>query len=182
MNDKDVLLDLLDSFSVRFHWIMDGMTLDVLSWQPDNEANNIAVTMWHISRSFDLFKVRLIENRPVEEELWFTEGWASKTGYDPRGKGWSEFGNLAGYTRAEVEEVPILPVDELLQYFVETSGALRKYLESMPRDTLHSIAPGSPAEPQTAYECIRNLLMDGFGHLGEIKAIMALKERKIRAA
>ena len=61
---------------------------------------------------FDLLKVRVMENRPVEEELWHKKGWAVKTGYDPRGKGWSEFGNLAGYTRAEVEGVPILPVDE----------------------------------------------------------------------
>lgn len=61
MNDKDVLLDLINRFSVWVHWVIDEMTLDTLIWQPDQEANYIAVTMWHISRSFDLFKVRLME-------------------------------------------------------------------------------------------------------------------------
>ena len=182
MNDKEVILDLLSNFSDRVHWVMDGMSLDTLRWQPDSEANNITVTMWHISRSYDLFKVRLMENRTVEEELWFTNGWAAKTGYDPRGKGWSEFGNLAGYTREEVEEVPILPVDELLQYFDEAIEAFRRYLDAMPSDALYKDAPGWPAEPQTIYVCIRNSLMDSIGHLGEIMAIIALKERTIGAA
>jgi len=182
MNDKDVLLDLINRFSDWVHWVMDEVTPGALCWQPDQEANNIAVTMWHISRSFDLFKVRLMENRPVEEEQWFTKGWASKTGYDPRGKGSYEFGNLAGYTRAEVEEVPILPVKELLQYFDEVSDALQKYLRTIPSDSLHEIAPGCPAEPRTVYELIRGLLMDSLGHLGEIRAIKAMKERENRAA
>jgi hypothetical protein len=159
MNDKEILLDILAHFSGWVQWVMDGMTLDTLRWQPDKEANNIAVTMWHISRSFDLLKVRLMENRPVEEELWFTKGWASKTGYDPRGKGW------------------ILPVGELLQYFDEAIEALHSYLENKPTDALYENAPGWPADPQTAYVCIRNFLMDSLGHLGEIRAIKAMKER-----
>ncbi len=187
MNDKDVLLDILAIFSSRVRRVLDGMSLDTLRWQPDQEANSIAATMWHISRSFDLLKVRVLENRPVEEELWHTKGWAAKTGYDPRGKGWRGIGNLGGYTRAEVQEVPILPIDEVLQYFDETIEALQGYLESIPPDTLHEIAPGALAEapagdPQTAYVYIRNFLMDMLGHFGEIRAIKAMKERKNGAA
>jgi hypothetical protein len=183
MNDKDALLDILDEFSSRVHWILDGMSLDTLRWQPDIEANNIAVTMWHISRSFDLLKVRVLENRPIEEELWRTKGWAAKTGYDPRGKGWRGIGNLGGYTRAEVQEVPILPIDEVLQYFDQTIEALQGCLESIPPEALHEIVPGALAEApagdhHTAYVYIRNFLMDMLGHLGEIRAIKAMKERK----
>ncbi len=70
MNDKDILLDLLGTFSGWVHWVMDGMSLDTLRWQPDNEANNIAVTVWHVSRSFDLLKVRVMENRSISHKRW----------------------------------------------------------------------------------------------------------------
>lgn len=69
MTDKDVLLDFLDNLAGMVQWTLGGMTQDVLCWQPDEEANNIAVTVWHISRAFDVFKVRLFENQPTSEEL-----------------------------------------------------------------------------------------------------------------
>lgn len=75
------------------------------------------MTVWHISRAFDLFKVRFFENRAPKEELWHTCGWAAKTGYDPRGIGRRGFGNLVGYTQEEVEAVPILSAGDLLAYF-----------------------------------------------------------------
>lgn len=182
MYDKDVIVDLLNRIAKYVHRILVEITHDTLYWQPDREANNIAVTIWHISRSMDLFKVRFIEDRPVEEELWFAKGWVAKTGYDPRGKGWNEFGNLAGYTQSEVQEIPNFEADELLQYFDEASNDLKNYVETNPRESLHDVAPGCPGKPQTGYECIMNLLVDSLGHLGEIIAIIAMKERKNRAA
>ena len=72
------LLDLLYSVASMVHWTLDGMAQDVLRWQPDKEANNIAVTVWHFSRAFDVFKVRLFENQPATEELWHKCGWGAK--------------------------------------------------------------------------------------------------------
>lgn len=105
MTDQEILLDLLLHLKENIHWILNGMSLEALRWQPDEEANNIAVTVWHVSRACDLFKTRIFENCPPEAELWHTRGWATKTGYDPRGLGTAGFGNLAGYTRAEVDAV-----------------------------------------------------------------------------
>ena len=182
MNDKEILLDLLQNFAKRVNRVLDGMSLQALSWQPDAEANNIAVTVWHFSRTFDLLKVRGLENQSPDAELWHTQGWATQTGYDPRGLGWGEFGNLAGYTRAEVEAVPILPADELLEYFNQVYNALHNYLERMPPEALYQPAPGWPGKPQTACVCIRNFLTDSREHLEEIKAIKAMWERRARTA
>lgn len=184
MNDKEILLDLLQDFAGRVHWVLDGMPLQALSWQPDAEANNIAVTVWHFSRAFDLLKVRLLESQPPDVELWHTRGWAARTGYDPRGLGWGGLGNLAGYTRAEVEAVPILPAGELLEYFDQVVEALHDYLERMPSAALYEPAPGWPGKqkPQTAYVCIRNFVLDSYQHLGEIMALKAMWERKTGAA
>ena len=95
-SDKDILIDMLQIFSHWVHKVLSEVSSDALYWQPDDEANNIAVTVWHFSRAFDILKVHVLENKPSEEELWFTQSWAELTGYDPRGLGWGGFGFLAG--------------------------------------------------------------------------------------
>ncbi|MBN1318239.1 MAG: DinB family protein [Anaerolineales bacterium] len=65
MTDKELLLDFLDYFAGMLQWTLDGITQHELTWQPDPEANNIAVTVWHVSRAFDVFKVHLFQNQPA---------------------------------------------------------------------------------------------------------------------
>jgi hypothetical protein len=182
VTDKEVLLDLLLCLASMVHSTLDGLAQDVLCWQPDKEANNIAVTVWHFSRAFDVFKVRLFENQPATEELWHRCGWAAKTGYDPRGIGWGGFGNLAGYSRQEVEAVPALAADELLTYFKQVYDALREYLSGLPAAALYEPAVGWSDESRTVYELLRALMIDSLGHLGEIRAIKAMWERKARSS
>jgi hypothetical protein len=182
MTDKELLLGLFQTLSEALHRTLQDLPLDVLRWQPDEEANNIAVTVWHISRAFDLFKVRFFENLPPEEELWHTRGWAAKTGYDPRGIGRRELGNLVGYTQEEVKAVPILSAEDLLAYFDQVYEAMVDYLHALPAEALYQSAIGSPIKEHTIHRWLRNLLVDGFAHWGEIKAILHMWERKNRAA
>jgi hypothetical protein len=177
-SDKDILTDMLQSFSHWVHKVLSEVSSDALYWQPDEDANNIAVTVWHFSRAFDILKIHVLENRPSEEELWFTQSWAELTGYDPRGLGWGGFGFLAEYTREEVEAVPILSADGLLKYFDQTADALCDYIQKVPSEDLYKPAMGWPDQSDTAYEWIRHFLMDSLGHLGEIRAINAMWERR----
>jgi hypothetical protein len=71
MTDKDFLLDLLQNYIRAVHRTISDMTLDALRWQPDAEANNIAVTMWHICRAFDVLAVRILDTQPPDAELWY---------------------------------------------------------------------------------------------------------------
>lgn len=178
MTDKELLLDLFQTLADTLRRTIQDLPLDMLRWQPDEEANNIAVTVWHISRAFDLVKVQFFESQPAEAELWHTRGWTAKTGYDPRGIGGRGQGNLYGYTREEVEAVPILPADDLLTYFDQVYEAMAAYLHALPAEALYQPAASSPVEGFTVYNWLRNLLVDGLGHWGEIKAIKAMWERR----
>ena len=182
MTDKELLLDLFQTLADALRRTIQDLPLDILRWQPDEEANNVAVTVWHISRAFDLFKVRFFEDRTPEEELWHAQGWAAKTGYDSRGIGGRGFGNLYGYTQEEVEAVPILPAEDLLAYFDQVYEAMIAYLHDLPAEMLYQPAAGSPIEEYTTYRWLRNLLVDGLAHWGEIKAILHMWERRNRAA
>ena len=178
MTEKEILQDLFSCFAGMLEWTLEGMTQDVLCWHPDQEANSIAVTVWHFSRAFDVFKVRLFENQPATEELWHKSGWALKTKYDPSGIGWGGFGNLAGYSWQEVEAVPELTLAELLTYFKQVHGALNEYLSEIPAAALYEPAVGWAEGSRTVYAWLRALLIDSLGHLGEIRALKAMWERR----
>lgn len=182
MNAKDVLIDMLQNFSFSLHRTIADLPESALQWQPDSEANNIAVTVWHVCRALDLLKVKIIENEPDQNQLWYVMGWASRTNYDPAGLGFGGFGNLSGYTLEQVKEVPLLSAGNLLEYFDQVSDALNDYLTNIKIEALEDPPMGWPGtnagpSPESIYMVLMMFLLDNREHLGEIKAIKALWRR-----
>ncbi len=182
MNHKDVLIDMLQHFAYGLQRTIADLPKEALQWQPDLEANNIAVTVWHICRALDVLKVKILENLPDRKQLWYIQGWASKTNYDPAGLGIGGFGNLAGYTLEQVKEVPILSAAESLEYFDQVYEALNEYLTNLKIEALEQAPIGWPstvgASPESVYEVLLMFLLDNREHLGEIKAIKAMWNRR----
>ncbi|HLZ57779.1 MAG TPA: DinB family protein [Ktedonosporobacter sp.] len=175
MTDRDVLADLVSYIAKETRLLLTDMSPEELAWQPDAQGNSIGVTVWHYSRWLDLLVVRLLENRPAEEEQWHTQGWAANTGYDPRGIGFRGLGAITGYTQQEVAAIPLLSGEDLLTYLDQVCSALRGHLLSMPEGTLSSAARGYPKG--TAYQTIMGPVLGSIGHLGEIEALKVLQER-----
>ena len=186
MNHKDVLIDMLQHFAFGLHRTIKDLPKEALQWQPNVEANNIAVTVWHICRALDVLKVKILENQPDQKQLWYAKGWASKTSYDPAGLGIGGFGNLSGYTLEQVKEVPILSAGESLEYFDQVFGALNDYLTNLKIEVLEQSPIGWPitagVSPENVYVVLLMFLMDNREHLGEIKAIKAMWNRKCEKA
>ncbi len=184
MNHKDVLSDMLQHFAFVLHRTIADLPKEALQWQPDSEANNIAVTVWHICRALDVLKVKILENLPDPKQLWYTMGWASNTNYKPVGLGIGGFGNLSGYTLEQVKEVPILSAEELLEYFDQVYEALNDYLANMRVEMLEQPPLGWPStagvSPENVYVVLLMFLMDTREHLGEIKAIKAMWNRRCK--
>jgi hypothetical protein len=65
-------------------------------------------------------------------------------------------------------------------YFKQAYESLREYLSGLPATALYEPAVGWTDEQRTVYEWLRALIADSFGHLGEIRAIKAMWERKTR--
>jgi hypothetical protein len=184
----EVLLDLWERLYLMLHWVCEGMTEEAFVWAPDEEGNSSAVTLWHICRAWDLLKVRILENRPPEQERWFLDGWSDRTSYDPRGLGYAGFGNLAGYTVKQMKAVPALFIAESLRYLDGCWESLDGYLRTMNSGELFKPPEGWPrlpepsSSPESIYQVLCNFIGDGYQHLGEIRAIRALWERKQRGA
>ena len=133
-----------------------------LHWRPAKETNSIGDTVWHIARWLDLVCMWL-ENAAPERQHWMADGWAERTGYDPRGVGTDGLGAISGYTFAEVEAVPKLRADQL-----------REYLDVVCADVI----PRLRGADDTAARRYKGVVQGTFSHLGEIATIRTLYERQ----
>ena len=176
MNANDVLIDLLEDNRRRLLRLLSGLSDECVHWQPEVGANNIAITVWHMARMFDVFLTRQAKGEPAGAECWFRHGWAERSGYDPRGIGQNGWGMLTGYTLEEVAAIPKLAAAQAPAYLEDVYAAVREYLASTPIETL--LTPGAGFEGKySKYQCIQMALMDNVRHLGEIYAIRARWER-----
>jgi hypothetical protein len=157
------------------------MTAEELAWQPDPQANSIGVTVWHVARWLDVLAVRILGTGSADDELWHTQGWAGKTGYDPRGLGASGLGNVTGYTVEEVAAIPPMRAADLLTYLDSVIKAVNSRIAGLAEGALHEKVPGI-GKSRTAYQWIKLLLKGGLGHLGEIQTLKSLHERRAVAA
>ena len=179
MRDVELLADLIERLVRDVRAEVAELSSEELSWQPDPEANNIGVTVWHFSRWLDMLAIQALANRPAAEELWQTRGWAARTGYDPRGIGYRGLGLLTGYTQAEVAAVPHLTASQVLEYLEQASGALREQLLALPSGALYQPTPGLGGK-RTVYDLLISILTGCFGHVGEIEALKAMRARALR--
>ena len=177
MQGKDLLLDLLEDNTKRVHQLLDEITDDCLHWQPNPDANSIAVTFWHVSRVFDVFMTQHIKDEPNEKEIWVQSGWAQKTDYDPRGLGVNGWGMLTGYSLDEMQQIPRFGKEILRGYYDEMVDVIQTYLENTSEEELAQSAPGFERK-RTKFYWVRHPLYDLTRHVGEMLALKSMWERQ----
>lgn len=177
MQGKVLLLDLLDDNTKRVHQLLDEITDECLHWQPDPDANSIAVTLWHVSRVFDVFMTQQIKDENNEREIWIQSGWSRKAGYDPRGLGVNGWGMLTGYSLDEMRQIPRFGKDILRGYYDEMVDVIHTYVKNTSEEELAQPASGFEGK-HTKFYWVRHPLFDLTRHVGEMLALKAMWERK----
>ncbi len=177
MNANDVLIDLLEDNRRRLHRALDSSPDECIIWRPEADANSIAITIWHMARILDVFLTQQARGCASDEEAWFRQGWAGRTGYDPRGLGQNGWGMLTGYTPQDVAAMPELTRAQVLGYLNDVYDAARQYLADVPIEQLLLPAPGFEGK-YSRYQCVQMALLDNVRHLGEVFAIQARWQRR----
>ena len=133
-----------------------------LHWRAARETNSIGDTVWHVARWLDLMTMWL-GNASSETQHWITDGWAERTGYDPRGLGTDGLGAISGYTFDQVEAIPRLRADQLLAYLAAVC---------------EDVVPRLRVADDAAAHRYKRVIQGVFGHLGEIATLRTLHERQ----
>lgn len=171
MRDTELMAKWFEDVGARVRAQLKGLDEDALEWRADDRGNNVRETVWHMARWIDVL-TRILGGTQPSTERWFTDGWAQRTGYDPRGIGADGFGVLTGYTFQEVLEIPRLTTTELIGYLDSVIGPLAQRLRALPDD-------------EAAARAVRRatgILQGCFAHVGEIDALLAIRERSAQRA
>ncbi|GAA4572763.1 hypothetical protein GCM10023176_36370 [Micromonospora coerulea] len=176
----------LDVAAVMVEWCRDLeqemaarlrlMSPEDLTWQPHPHSNSAGVTVWHVARWLDVLATRAFTGRAAKDDLWHTEGWRDLTGYEPDGIGYLGLGTLTGYTPQEMRMVPALPGDALSTYLSQSTTRLIQRIGLLDDELRRA-----PDHELTPYQIIGSTLQGSFGHIGEIDALVALRDRLQRS-
>jgi hypothetical protein len=171
MRDTELIAKWFEDVDARVRERLKSLEEDALEWRADDRGNNVRETVWHMARWIDVL-TRFLGGTQPSTERWFTDGWAQRTGYDPRGIGDDGLGVLSGYTFQEVLAVPRLSATELVRYLDSVVGPLAQRNRALPDD-------------EAAARAVRRatgILQGCFAHVGEIDALLAIRERSAQRA
>ncbi len=171
MRETELMARWFEDVGARVREQLKGLDEDALEWRADDRGNNVRETVWHMARWIDVL-TRILGGTQPSTERWFTDGWAQRTGYDPRGIGDDGLGALTGYTFQEVLKIPRLTTTELVRYLDSVIGPLAQRLRALPDD-------------EAAARAVRRatgILQGCFAHIGEIDALLAIRERSAQRA
>jgi uncharacterized damage-inducible protein DinB len=171
MRDTELMAKWFEDVGTRVRGQLKAVDEDALEWRADDRGNNVRETVWHMARWIDLL-TRVIDRTQPSTERWFTDGWAQRTGYDPRGIGDDGLGVLTGYTFEEVLKIPRLSATELVRYLDSVVGPLAQRLRALPDDE---------ASARTVRR-VTGILQGCLAHVGEIDALLAIRERSMQRA
>ena len=177
MNRAEFLIDLVETVTVQMSHELEGLTPAQMAWQPDSEGNSIGVTAWHCARWFDLTATQVLNGQPQSDELWYLDGWAARTGYDPAGIGFGGLGAITGYTWEQVLAIPTLEPRQYLDYFQSTSELLCATLRQTGPKGLEQ--PAEPGKSSPIHERVKRVLIGITAHLGEIRTLKGIQQRTI---
>ncbi|MCX6020592.1 MAG: DinB family protein [Chloroflexi bacterium] len=169
-----VLTVMLDSFRDGAKRRIADLSDEQLTQRSNPSVNTVGFTIWHALRGQD-FGFGSLSGLGADGQVWETQGFHERTGYDPRGKGMRGLGIGTGFTRAMVEEVPISK-DLLIAYADALNAAVLDHLRSKPEEQLLAPIPNAanPAATTTLMQMALGSLNHGLPHLGEADVLRSL--------
>lgn len=171
------LRDLVARLEKATHARLGRTTPESLHWQIEREANSVGVTIWHYTRWIDALGTVALPGGDVLAQHWFHDGWAERTGYDPRGLGSAGLGNLTGYTVEEMLAVPRLSAADLGEYHHAAAVSL---VDALKREDVVSLEReiSFGGGETSCFELVLGIVLGETRHLGEIDALLALYARR----
>jgi uncharacterized damage-inducible protein DinB len=167
MDSSDVLLDAVSRVRDAFHGAVDGLTIEQLTYRPDDQANTIAWLAWHLSRVQDDH----IADVAGTGQLWTSAGWCERFSlpFDPSETG---YGHDAG-------KIPAVHVeaDLLGGYYDAVHDRTVSYVRRLDAGDLDRIVDESWDPPVSLGQRLVSVINDDLQHVGQAAFLRGLVER-----
>jgi hypothetical protein len=168
MEIHDLLSDAFGRVREETHRVLDGASLDVLTFRPDPDANSISWLVWHLTRIQDDH----VADVAGVEQRWIADGWYERSGlpFAPEAHGY-------GHTSDDVARVA-LDADFLRGYFDAVHDVTIGYVGGLRADDLDRIVDTRWDPPVSLGVRLVSVIADDLQHVGQAAYVRGLAERR----
>jgi hypothetical protein len=167
MTVSELLIDGFGRIQEVVHEVLDGLSVDDLTFRADADANSISWLVWHLTRVQDDH----VAAAAGLDQVW-PEGWYQQSGLPFRV---TETGY--GQDSAEVAEVR-LPADFLAGYYDATHTQTTSFVRGLRDADLSGVVDRRWDPPVTLGVRLVSVIADDLQHAGQAAFIRGLLERR----
>lgn len=164
---RAILKDAFGRVDELVRSVTTGLTEDLATYRPDEQANSVGWLIWHTSRIQDSH----IADAAGTEQVWVSQGWVDNFSLP---FAWDATGY--GQDAREVAAVQVPP--ELLDgYYAAVSEATGRYLDGLDEAELSRVVDTRWDPPVTVAVRLVSVLSDCLQHLGQAAYVRGLIDR-----
>jgi len=162
---RDLLVDHFSRVRSLVEGLTHGLTLELATWRPDDEANSIAWLLWHLTRVQDDH----VAGIAGVDQVW--PQWRDRFALPFRP--WA-----TGYGQSPADAGEVRVTGELLAgYHADVHGLTLDYLQRVDEAELARVVDDSWEPPVTASVRLVSVLGDTLQHLGQAAYVKGLATR-----
>lgn len=164
---SELLLDGFERVSEVVHAVLDGLTVEDLTYRPDPQANSISWLVWHLTRIQDDH----VAGAAGLPQVWL-DGWQQRAGlpFDPAEHGY-------GQNSSQVAQVR-LAADFLAGYYDATHAQTVAFLSGLSDADLDAVVDRRWDPPVTLGVRIISVLADDLQHAGQAAYLRGIAQRR----
>ena len=168
MHGTELLMDAFERIRDAVHPVVNGLTVEELSFRPDQESNSIAWLVWHLTRIQDDH----VADLRGESQRWLEGGWSDRFGLplDPGDTGYGHDPEQVGLVVAEA--------GALLDYFEDVHATTVGYLPTLSDSDLGRVVDTSWDPPVTVQVRLISVVADDLQHVGQAAYVRGLVHRR----
>ena len=167
MDVKQLVEETFLEMDKGFERSLEGLTPQELSWKPNDEANSIGFTFWHLTRAEDVWINGIARKVP---QVFERDGWAQKWNIPAGDTG-------AGYDKEKLASFVTQPLEELWQFNRVVRGETLEYMKGITAPDFDlTIQTDNPRiQGYTIGRMFGHILCEVSQHLGHVRYLRGLQ-------
>jgi hypothetical protein len=168
MTSAEILVDGFSRVREEVHAVVEGLSIDELTYRVDPDANSIAWLVWHLARVQDDH----VADGFGLEQVWQREGWQQRFGlpFPPRAHGYGHGSDEVAAVRTDA--------DLLVGYYDAVHAQTIGQVEKLTDTDLPRIVDRNWTPPVTLAVRLVSVISDDLQHVGQAAFVRGIVLRR----